>query len=446
MSIKIVKFLGLAFLIFGLDVAGLAVPDVILQDKTIADISDEDLLIYGIWRIQRREDDLFIVASDGSLGIRLWFSSNGWFDFTEGGVEYTAWSVGEYSEWGSSIPIQEILAATPTGNLLEEDGSWGTWQFSFQPESMLIQNEFDIGHGKYGGLTLQKNAVSGRFQGRYTGFTLPLHPTQPVEQPLSCEPGRSGGAIILDPNKPKADQGIGATALTLDPKQQYCIKVSSEVTLLALLLQNQAEGDLNLYVRLNKPVEKSGEQILADFMLVSPSSTETIILAGSQLKSGSYFLAVENLQTTPQKFTILAIPVWNIEELRQRAAQGQMESPLLAFLSRYLLTDRGMLSLTQYKVAVAPGTKRLKIQLSGSADANLDMHIRFSKPVQVEGGQVVADLSLVGPTSNEGAVLTGKLLQAGNYYIAIEGPPGALHSFQLTVEADQEALALEPVE
>lgn len=144
------------------------------KQQTIANISNGELLTYGVWRVNRRGDDLFIVASDGSIAIRLWLDSSGWFDFTQDGVEYTVWTSGSFEKWGSDIPIEDILAATPTGSLLEENGSLGNWQFSFQSGSVVIQNDDDIGVGDYGGLILQKNSVSGTYQGTTSTVTLPV--------------------------------------------------------------------------------------------------------------------------------------------------------------------------------------------------------------------------------------------------------------------------------
>ncbi|MGQ9734837.1 MAG: hypothetical protein ACUVQU_07350, partial [Candidatus Bipolaricaulia bacterium] len=77
---------------------------------------------------------------------------------------------------------------------------------------------------------------------------------------------------------------------------------------------------------------------------------------------------------------------------------------------------------------------RLAVRVSGEGDLNL--HIRFGKPVGVlPDGRVEADVSAISPGSEEMIVLSGSLLQPGTYYIAIEGlnPP---QNFALTVSLE----------
>ncbi|MCK5733432.1 MAG: hypothetical protein KAI38_04555, partial [Candidatus Latescibacteria bacterium] len=105
-------------------------------------ISDGDLLTYGVWRVHRTGSYLFFVASNGSIGIKLWLPSNGWFNFMEDGIGYIAWSSGSSEEDDVEIPIDDILAATPTGDWPEEDGALDSWSCSFQSGNIVIRNEY----------------------------------------------------------------------------------------------------------------------------------------------------------------------------------------------------------------------------------------------------------------------------------------------------------------
>ncbi|MCK5119623.1 MAG: hypothetical protein KAQ78_08570, partial [Candidatus Latescibacteria bacterium] len=148
-------------------------------------ISDGDLLTYGVWRVHRTGSYLFFVASNGSIGIKLWLPSNGWFNFMEDGIGYIAWSSGSSEEEDVEIPIDDVLAATPTGNWPEEDGVLDRWGCSFEEGRVVIRNEYDLEIGSYDGLTLQKDVLSAAFQGRTTALTL-------AEAPV-CLPGDFNG-------------------------------------------------------------------------------------------------------------------------------------------------------------------------------------------------------------------------------------------------------------
>lgn len=87
--------------------------------------------------------------------------------------------------------------------------------------------------------------------------------------------------------------------------QQYRIQVPKGAERLQVELEGEGEGDLNLHVRFGEPVaidEETG-QVVADVSAVSPSGSEILILAGSLLREGSYYLAVEGL-SPPQEFLL----------------------------------------------------------------------------------------------------------------------------------------------
>jgi len=110
----------------------------------------------------------------------------------------------------------------------------------------------------------------------------------------------------LKPNEPLVGQKIGPKALTEAPKDQYYISVASEAKLLAIKLESA--GNLDMHIRYGKPVERSGQIIIADFSLVAADGNEFIIIFAPQLKPGFYFIAIENKEETEQGFTIIATP------------------------------------------------------------------------------------------------------------------------------------------
>jgi len=248
-------------------------------------------------------------------------------------------------------------------------------------------------------------------------------------------PGCSPESIRLNPNESLMEQLIGAKAITETVKQQYCIDVGKGAKLLAVALQSQeaANANIDMHIRSGKPVERAGNVVVADFSLVSPDGNEFIIISEAQLKSGPYYIAVENLEATEQKFAIAAAPLPALPAIESgKPVQGTVGpvTGLLSFLSQYLKSERGMLALQQYVIKVPEGAKSLMIKLEGAG--NIDLHLRFGKPIEIADGKIVADLSSLSPGGTEAIVLSGALLQPGVYYIAIEGlePP---QNYTLTV-------------
>jgi len=226
--------------------------------------------------------------------------------------------------------------------------------------------------------------------------------------------------------------GIRAGEITGLEEQQYCINVFNETRILAIALRGA--GNLDMHIRSGKPVQVSGNAVIADFSLVSPDGNEYIIISKTQLRPGPYFIAVENQEATDQEFSLAVVTIPTIYEEPYPAA-GTVEPPLLEPLLRYLRTERGQLSLTQYKVKVPEGAESLTIKLEGLEGKDVDLHIRYGEPVEIEDGRVVADLSSISSTGEEAVVISGEFLKPGAYYIAVEGlePP---QEFKITVTID----------
>ena len=75
-------------------------------------------------------------------------------------------------------------------------------------------------------------------------------------------------------------------------------------------------------------------------------------------------------------------------------------------------------SETQYGIEVDEGVRILAIGLRSETGGNLDLHIRFRRPVERSNNVVIADYSLVSPHGEEIFILYDP--QPGVYYIAVE--------------------------
>jgi len=209
---------------------------------------------------------------------------------------------------------------------------------------------------------------------------------------------------------------------------QYCILVSREAADTGwLAIGLSSSGNLDLHVRHGRPVA-SGK---ADFSLVSPDGNEFIIISHNQLQPGTYFIAVENLETTPQEFTLVACPLPYIHQ-EAFPSLGVVEPPALDVLSPHLSTERGLLSFLQYRIRVPRGVSQLTLRIEGLEGGNADVHVRYARPVEVKGGEVIADLSSLSPASTEVLILADEFLREGIYYIAVEAVKPPLQ-FRITV-------------
>lgn len=236
--------------------------------------------------------------------------------------------------------------------------------------------------------------------------------------------------VHLAPNE-EARGSIEERAV-LPGESQYRINVPTGAKILAIALQGN--GNLDLHVKAGGRVEVTGGIVTADFSLVSPDGSEFIVIRDP--KPGYYCIAVENKETTPQDFALIAVPVTALDEIGPEElgqpipGEIDLSQGLLPVLASYLRTEAGALGLIQYKVDVREGAKTLGVRLDAHGK-RARLHIRYGKPVEIVEGKVAADLSV--SSSTEAAVLISRnLLKPGSYYIAIEGlePP---QEFTLTV-------------
>lgn len=252
---------------------------------------------------------------------------------------------------------------------------------------------------------------------------------QPYELTVTLDPCKkcsvaqeqsAGNAIPLKPDR--TETGLAAAATLAE--RQYMVEITKDTRAFALGLRSESGGNIDLYIQLGCALEAGSQQTIADFSLVSPVGFEFLVIKGAQLKPGTYYLAVENRESTEQQFSIAAtvVPVLSEPFTTDGSADGRVESQgqgLLAFLQRLLQTEGGRLAPTQYVLEVESGVKTLSIDMEGSG--TLHLHVRFERPVEIDGGRVIADLSSLGQSGVKSITLGGVLLKPGRYFVAIEG-------------------------
>jgi len=233
------------------------------------------------------------------------------------------------------------------------------------------------------------------------------------------QPPPSGAGIPLVSGQPqKGTVGAGPKMLS----DQYTISVLEGTW--ALLVKLQGAGNVNLHMRLGKPVEIVAGEIVADFSSTSPTGSESISLTGP-VQPGTYYIAIENTESSPQMFTILAAVVPVLQPINPgEPISGKVEPASLG--SR-------VLALTQYVIEVPEGAKNLSAVLENVGLGDMKLHMRYGKPVEISGDRVIADFSSDAPLGIESITIAGTQLRAGKYYIAIENLEPYAQDFKLTV-------------
>jgi len=394
-------------------------------------------------------------GEDISSGIEVW-------DSTQVTIQHNIIS----GNWFNGIWIADSVQVSVTHNQIFNNDYDGI-ELLVEPKAEISDNEITnngrCGIHAYPGSTIippftgEVTGVRNKILGNKEGELCPLEgpkrgvtwPEDFIGTPKPDPEGYGPGprvitlrcpvdSIGLKPNEFMTGQKIGPEALTEVKKDQYCIPVAPEAKMLAIKLDSK--GNLDMHIRHGKPVERSGKIIVADFSLPSPDGSEFIIIFSPQLKAGPYFIAVENKEDIPQEFTIIATPIADIQALKSGEPKDGSVDPnagLLPFLRQYLETRKGLLSLTQYKFDVPKGAKSVTIQLLGPRDKNLDLHLRYGKPVEIRpDGGLEADLSLPGPIGEEAVVISGALLKPESLYIAVENLEKEKQSFKILVTVD----------
>ena len=203
------------------------------------------------------------------------------------------------------------------------------------------------------------------------------------------------------------------------------------------------EANVDAYVGRGMLDETESPRARALYALTSTQGEEFLILFRPE--SGFYWVAVENTTAEPQAVEIIAVAIFDVQELLSgQSVSGQVdtEQGLLPFLRRQLQTSSGYLSVTQYHLALTSQDlqlmQRLQIRFENESDAVLKLHIRFNNPVELEGGLVVSDLSLTAAAGSAvdfalSPRLLRALLESGDIYFGVEATQPTGQAFRLTV-------------
>ena len=208
-----------------------------------------------------------------------------------------------------------------------------------------------------------------------------------------------------EPVRETAEPGPKTLSLT-----QYTLEVLPGVRRLVVRLR--ALGNLDLHLRFGKPVEVSEGLVLADASSAGPMGLESIELSSEELQIGTYYVAIENQESSTQGYVLVGAVAPGIVPLA-------FDTPLTIQLTGVVQT--GVLEAAQYLIEVPSDAERLTIKLENEGVGRFNAYVRFGQSVELVGGQIVADhLLQMGLDGAATLTLEGEQLKAGRYYVAFE--------------------------
>lgn len=217
--------------------------------------------------------------------------------------------------------------------------------------------------------------------------------------------------------------GLGGT--------QYTIAVPFGATQLRIDLSGNGAQDIDLFARFDVPIEILGGQLITDHASTSLSGFESITITPTSsptLRQGTYFIGIGNCSPAIASFTLTAT----------LSGGGFQAIPLISGVpvnGSLPAPNPGscVLSATQYTITVPAGATQLRIDLNGNQ--NVDLFARLGLPVDIQGGQVVADHASATASSVESITITplsSPSLQQGTYFIGLGNCSSVAASFTLT--------------
>ena len=245
--------------------------------------------------------------------------------------------------------------------------------------------------------------------------------------------------IALESNMAVSEQ-LQPGQISGDLDWQYVYSVPPGVSLVVVHAES-VHADVDLLVGAD-PIERDEDgRLTADLQLRSTGLDELLVIGSPA--SGELWIVVGNDSPDPVSYTLAATSLPAIEGIdigSQIDAAVGSDGGLVPLLLDHLKTSDGMLGLTQYRLDLSAGVETLHVDLEGSDVSDIRLHLRYGEPVEVSGGDVVADLSATEGAS-KGFTLQDAFVREGtSLYFALErvGEEGE-KVFSLRVDADVES-------
>jgi hypothetical protein len=201
----------------------------------------------------------------------------------------------------------------------------------------------------------------------------------------------------------------------------FTIAVPQGATRLEIALRTStANADVDLYARFGQDVVLSGSSAVADFKSEGTAGDEQIVVAGSDLRAGTYYIAFGLFTTGRQVQCAITATVTTPSAPAPGGSTVLTSGQARSFSIGPVTSARLFAGASGYIVNVPQGATRLEIAVrTATPNVDLDLYVRFGQDVAIQNGQVVADVRSESGGGDEQVVITGAQLRPGAYYVAL---------------------------
>jgi hypothetical protein len=250
--------------------------------------------------------------------------------------------------------------------------------------------------------------------------------TANVTTASATPPPQQGGNTITPGSAVNISIPSVNAATLLTGAQGYRVVIPAGTTRMEVQLNiNQADADVDLYVRKDvEPVVQNGK-IVTDFSSTGPRGSETIVIDATtqpRLFAGTYFIALA-VFTPGQNLTgTIRVTTTGTGGGGNNPPAGNALRSGTAAPFRFAAVDSASLMRgpSGFTIDVPAGSQRLDVRLNTTtAGADLDLYVRYDADVAIENRRPVADFVSDGDTGNESVRIEGAALKAGRYYVAL---------------------------
>jgi hypothetical protein len=241
--------------------------------------------------------------------------------------------------------------------------------------------------------------------------------------------GGGGSGNVLVSGQPHVVQIAPApNPVLLNGTYGYRIDVPSGATQLEVKLESGAAADTDLFVRHGQDVALDGNGIIADARSENLDSNERVVISGSSLRPGTYFIAlVQFTRNTAVQVTLTATVTGGAPPPggNQPPAGPAVLTPGTPAAFRIGPVDSPSLFHGEYSfiLRVPVGATRVDLNLrTTTPNTDVDLYVRRALDVDLEDGRVVADHRSESASGQETIVIDATsrpALEPGDYYIAL---------------------------
>ncbi len=192
------------------------------------------------------------------------------------------------------------------------------------------------------------------------------------------------------------------------------------------LVTNPAATDTDLFVRFGGEPDLAGGQVVADYSSIGNTGVESITITAAStppLLAGTYYILV-GLYTTGTTATGTVTATIDRAAATAPSTATRLNSGAAASFSLSAVSASTLFTgANAYRIDAPQGATRLEVRVNTTtANADVDLYVRYGAEPAVADGRVTADFRSTSDGGNETIVITSSSsppLQAGSYFIGL---------------------------